>query len=293
MIELADELSDKFSGADTFDQVMSLDGDIYRAKEGRRTLLFKHAGREYFAKIHSGIGWREIWKNLSSFRLPITDASNEWLAVDLLERAGVETVKIVGKGTRGTNPAQIESFVIMRALDERVEVEDFLKDFGGLTGRGRLMLKRKIVRKVADAARRMHCAGMNHRDFYLCHFHIMDRVWTGDESEDEIHLPLIDLHRAQIRPYVPQRWLAKDLGALLFSAIDCEITDRDIVAFLRIYLGDDWKTKLREESALWNAVVKRASQFYQRHRGRKPEFPGVFGGLSYFSIGTANEKKQK
>ena len=246
MIELADELKDKFSGADAFDKVMALDGDVYRAKEGRRTLLFKHGGREYFAKIHSGIGWGEIWKNLSSCRLPITDASNEWKAVDLLEVSGVETVKIVGKGSRGGDPAKIESFVIMRALDERVEVEDFLKDFGGLTGRGRLILKRKIVRKVADAARRMHGAGMNHRDFYLCHFHIMARDWTGDEPEHDIHLPLIDLHRAQIRSFVPQRWLMKDLGALLFSAIDCEITDRDLVAFLKIYLGGDWKKHTRD-----------------------------------------------
>lgn len=279
MFELAEELQGLVKGDDAFDQVMSLDGEIYRAKEGRRTLLFEHKGREYFAKIHRGIGWREIWKNLSGFRLPITDASNEWLAVDLLERAGVETVKIVGKGSRGANPAQIESFVIMRALDERVELEDFLKDFGGLTGSGRLRLKRKLVRKVADAARRMHGAGMNHRDFYLCHFHIMQRDWTGDESAEEIHLPLIDLHRAQIRPQVPRRWLVKDLGALLFSAVDCEINDRDLLAFLREYLGADWKLQLQNHAGIWQDVVRRAESFYQRHRGQPMPLPGVFAHL--------------
>jgi heptose I phosphotransferase len=274
MIEIAEELRDKFSEADAFDLVMALDGDVYRAKEGRRTLLFTHGGREYFAKIHSGIGWGEIWKNLSRFRLPITDASNEWKAVDLLERVGVETVKIVGKGTRGRNPAKIESFVIMRALDERVEVEDFLKDFGGLTGASRLRLKRKIVRNVAEAARRMHGAGMNHRDFYLCHFHILEREWTG--NEEMVRLPLIDLHRAQIREKVPRRWLVKDLGALLFSAIDCEITDRDLVAFLRVYLGENWKKELKEDPKFWAGVFKRAAKFYRRHRAQSPVFPGVF-----------------
>jgi heptose I phosphotransferase len=276
MIELADELKDKFSGSNTFEQVMALDGDVYRAKEGRRTLMFKHGGREYFAKIHSGIGWGEIWKNLSSFRLPITDASNEWKAVELLEKSGVETVRIVGKGSRGSNPARIESFVIMRALDERVEVEDFLKDFGGLTGEMRLALKRQIVRQVADAARRMHGAGMNHRDFYLCHFHILDQDWSRRDQSTMLRLPLIDLHRAQLRRRVPQRWLVKDLGALLFSAIDCEITDRDLVAFLQIYLGRDWKAKLRANATLWNGVLKRAGKFYQRHRGEAMKPPGVF-----------------
>lgn len=276
MIELSDEISGKFSGADIFDQVMALEGEVFRAKEGRRTLMFKHGGQEYFAKIHSGIGWREVWKNLSQLRCPIVDASNEWKAVELLERVGVATVEIVGRGRRGVNPAKIESFVIMRALDERVEVEDFLKDFGGLVGAMRLILKRKIVYKVADAARKMHHAGINHRDFYLCHFHILERDWSGWTPDEDFRLPLIDLHRAQIRNKVPRRWLVKDLGALLFSAIDCEISDRDIVGFLRVYIGPHWRVQLRGESGLWLAVVRRAAKFYQRHRGKPMRLPGVF-----------------
>lgn len=279
MIELADELLDKFTGADPFDQVMALDGKVYRAKEGRRTLMFEYDGREYFAKIHNGIGWGEIWKNLASFRLPITDASNEWKAVELLERQGVETVKIVGKGLRGSNPAKTESFVIMRALDERIEVEDFLKDFGGLTGRRRLALKRKIVRQVADSARRMHGAGMNHRDFYLCHFHIEQRDWKHRDGKETLRLPLIDLHRSQIRAKVPRRWLVKDLGALLFSAVDCEITDRDLVAFLRVYLGPSWKSQLSSDAEFWREVLSRAGKFYQRHREKPMVLPGLFGHL--------------
>jgi len=277
MIELSSEMRDKFSGADAFDQVMALEGKVYRAKEGRRTLLFSHGGCEYFAKIHQGIGWGEIWKNLISFRMPITDASNEWKAVDLLESSGVDTVKIVGKGLRGSNPATRESFVIMEALDERVEVEDFLQEIDHLPVSQRLALKRAILRKVADVARRTHGAGMNHRDFYLCHFHILERDWSTWKPSEELRLPLIDLHRAQIRDEVPQRWLVKDLGALLFSALDCDITDRDIIAFLKVYLGDDWKEKLGKSNGLWRDVVRRAAGFYRKHRRQDARLPGVFG----------------
>ncbi|MCP5538270.1 MAG: lipopolysaccharide core heptose(I) kinase RfaP [Akkermansiaceae bacterium] len=280
MIELAPEIKDKFpdvtSGGGAFDKVLALDGKIYRAKEGRRTLRFEHGGKSYFAKIHTGIGWKEVFKNLLAFRLPIIDASNEWQAVEVLERVGVETVRIVGKGKRGCNPARIESFVIMQALEELVEVEDFLKGLGGLQGAARLALKRMIVRKVAASAGRMHGAGMNHRDFYLCHFHIVERDWTGWSPEQDFRLPVIDLHRAQLRDKVPQRWLAKDLGALLYSAIDCGVTDRDIVAFLRVYLGADWKSQLIANKALWHAVVMRARKFYRRHRGKEMCMPGVF-----------------
>lgn len=279
MIELSAEMRDKFPGANAFDQVMALEGDVYRAKEGRRTLLFKHGGREYFAKIHHGIGWGEIWKNLSSFRLPVTDASNEWKAVRLLEKENVATVKIVGKGMRGSNPAKRESFVIMEALDERVEVEDFLKEMDHLPTSQRLALKRKIVTSVADAARRMHGAGMNHRDFYLCHFHIMERDWAGWGVKEEVRLPLLDLHRAQIRGSVPERWLMKDLGALLFSAIDCKISDRDIVVFLKTYLGEEWRKKLSEDEKLWSGVLRRAAGFYMKHRGQPAKLPGIFAEL--------------
>ncbi len=280
MIELSANIRGKFlddsSCNDAFGKVLALDGEIYRAKEGRRTLRFDYCGRAYFAKIHTGIGWREVFKNLSSFRMPITNASNEWKAVKVLENKGVDTVKIVGKGLRGWNPAHIESFVIMEALDELVEVEDFLKDMGGLKGSARMILRRKILCKVADAARRMHAAGMNHRDFYLCHFHILGRDWSDWTPDEDFKLPLIDLHRAQIRSAVPRRWLVKDLGALLFSAIDCDISDRDIVSFLREYLGPDWRIQISQQPRLWSSVLSRAGKFYQRHRGKPMTLPGVF-----------------
>ena len=269
MIELAAEIRDKFSGADAFEQVMALEGDVYRAKEGRRTLLFTHHGKEYFAKIHHGIGWGEIWKNLMSFRMPVIDASNEWKAVDVLEKVGVPTVKIVGKGVRGKNPARRESFVIMEALHERIEVEDFLKELHVTCSPQKgFLLKRAILHRVAGSAKRMHEAGMNHRDFYLCHFHILEKDWSQWVPGDPFNLPLLDLHRAQIRERVPHRWLAKDLGALLFSAIDCGITDRDIIRFLRVYHGVKWRKHLEDNTAMWRAVAKRAAQFYQKHRNK-------------------------
>ena len=122
----------------------------------------------------------------------------------------------------------------------------------------------------------MHGAGMNHRDFYLCHFHVLERDWSDWSAGEDFRLPVIDLHRAQIREKVPVRWLAKDLGALLYSAIDCDITDRDLVAFLRVYLGAEWKDKLHTDLILWRAVVTRARKFYQRHRGVEARLPGVF-----------------
>ena len=115
-----------FPEPNSFDKVIVAEGDVVRSKEGRRTFRFEYSGKGYFAKVHMGVGWSEIWKNLSQLRLPVVDASNEWKAVKLLESLNVDTVSIVGKGVRGVNPATRQSFVIMGELDERVELEDFM-----------------------------------------------------------------------------------------------------------------------------------------------------------------------
>ena len=43
-------------------------------------------------------------------------------------------------------------------------------------GRTRVLLKRVLVQRIATIARTLHGAGMNHRDFYLCHFLTRDRA---------------------------------------------------------------------------------------------------------------------
>ncbi|HJO57571.1 MAG TPA: glycosyltransferase, partial [Nitrospinaceae bacterium] len=45
--------------------------------EGRRTVSFSRNGQRYYLKIHDGVGWKEIGKNLTSFKRPVLGAENE------------------------------------------------------------------------------------------------------------------------------------------------------------------------------------------------------------------------
>ena len=67
---------------------------VYRDREGRKTLRLELAGRPYFLKLHRGVGWREIGKNLLQGRLPVIGAGTEYRAIRALERAGVDTLSI-------------------------------------------------------------------------------------------------------------------------------------------------------------------------------------------------------
>lgn len=274
MIDLRQDVAAQFKGDDAFDQILALQGDVYRQLEGRRTLRWERDGQGYFIKVHLGVGWGEIVKNLCSLRLPVLGASNEYHAIRRLEQLNLATMAIAGYGSRGWNPARRQSFLITDELTDVVSLEDFCRDWRQQPPAPRL--KRTLIREVARIARVLHESGVNHRDFYLCHFLAdrgsLDRARTGVPPR----LHLIDLHRVQLRARVPRRWVVKDLGGLLFSSLDIGLTFRDYCRFLRAYRAGGLHDILPAEQGFWQAVVRRAGRIYRRDFSRDPELPAQF-----------------
>jgi len=229
---LAEPFKSLWAGKDAFAEVEALQGQVYRELEGRRTLRTEVAGRGYFVKIHRGVGWGEIAKNLLSAKLPVLGAAQEWIAVQRLHDAGVPTMTTVAYGSRGANPARQHSFIITEELAPTVSLEDFSLDW--LQSPPAPTLKRALIAEVAKMTGTLHRAGINHRDCYICHFllHTDRPVTSGD-----FRLSLIDLHRAQSRRAVPRRWRNKDLAGLYFSALNIGLTSRDKLRFLKGYFA--------------------------------------------------------
>lgn len=255
--------------ADPFAAVMALSGDLIRAREGRRTLRLSLAGASYFLKAHAGVGWREIFKNLAQGRLPVISARNEWRAIQHLTTLGIATTPLVGYGVRGRNPARLQSFVLTEALGDTVTLEMFCQTWQQVPPRTptALRLKRALLTRVADIARQLHSSGMNHRDFYLCHFRLALPPVTKVPC-----LYLMDLHRAQLRRRIPpRRWRVKDLGSLYFSAMDIGLTRRDLLRFIKTYRQQPLRQVLPRERRFWQAVQRRALRLYRaHHNGRVP-----------------------
>jgi heptose I phosphotransferase len=270
VLELDEHLRAQLPKDNTFDWLMNVDGKVHRAVKNRRTVEFELGGRRYFIKAHRGAGWREVLKNLFYGRAPIVSAEPEWRAIAALNEHSIATPVIAGKGLRGKAPAGLESFVVMRALEDMVSLEDFTRDWGGVRGPDRFLLKQALLQRIAGIARRMHAAGMNHRDFYLCHFLVGDRDWARWNAGDPLELVLIDLHRVQIRPRVPTRWLVKDLGGLLFSAFDAGLTLRDLLRFIEAYREEPWRKVLEHEGPFWHQVWLNAVHLYRPFHRREP-----------------------
>ncbi len=226
---------------DAFEFARGLSGEVYRAMPDRTTLRFVHEGRGYFLKYHRGVGWLEILKNLVSFRLPILSAENERAAIELLAARGVDTMEAAGYGRSGCNPASTQSFLITREIANAPSLEDVSATWDVQPPAP--ATKWTLIREIARAARKMHEVGVNHRDFYLCHFLLRE----GDIAEPK--LALIDLHRAQIRKKVPIRWRRKDLAALYSSAAHIPLTQKDFLRFIREYYQRPLRELLVQERA--------------------------------------------
>ena len=255
--ELAKYLSD--DADKVFEKIFILEGEDYRLVKTRRTFRFEAGGKGYFAKVHHGIGWKEILKDILQLKLPILGAENEYQAIRHLEKAGVDTMSCAAYGRRGTNPAVQKSFIITDELSGMVSLEDFSQDASFEK------IRLKILRTLALNLGKMHRSGLNHRDCYICHFLLdPDAARSGN-----IKLHVIDLHRAQIRKKVPFRYQVKDVAGILFSSFDLLPTRREILRFIRIYSQNSLSIELRQNIRFWKAVQKTAEKLYQKEFGKK------------------------
>jgi len=253
-----DDLAAAWRGADPFEHLSQIDGEVFRDVEARRTFRFEAGGRSYFAKVHSGVGWREILKNLLVFRRPVVDASNEYRACLLLPKFGVPVPAPAAYGIRGLSPATRQSFIVCDELVDHVSLSTLAQNWHESPPAP--AFKRQLIEAVAEITRAMHCAGVVHRDYYLYHLLVDGELLKSGA----IALALIDLHRAQLRSRIPTRWLVKDLGALLFWCLDLPITRRDHLRFVRAYEGRPLREALKANGRFWMRVRRRGVELYRK-----------------------------
>jgi len=254
-------------GRDPFAEIAALSGRLVRHVKTRSTSRVEIAGRGFFLKHHLGVGWKEIFKNLLQGKLPVLGAGNEFRALNRLRELGIPTMTPCGYGERGRNPARRESFLLTEELAGTVSLEELWQSWHGV--RPPFAVRLGLIEALAESARKLHDNGINHRDFYLCHFRL-DRA-TADRPVPTLYM--MDLHRAQMRRKVPARYRVKDVAGLYFSSMDAPLTRHDYYRFMRLYRGKSLRATLTAEAAFWRKVAAAARKLYAREHGRTaPEF---------------------
>ena len=265
MFHLREDLQQALSPQSSFENIMQLSGTTYRQVKNRHTFSITKNGKTYFVKKHTGVGWKEICKNLLRFKLPITSAKNEWHAINVCHEIGINTMQIAGYGKKGFNPATQKSFLITDELTDFETLEDFAPKFFAASSCDQ-GLREKLIKSVADIARKLHNENITHHDMYICHFLIdHPKLQNG-----EIYLYLIDLHRAQYHSILKRRYIIKDLAAIYFSSMDLPLTKNDMSLFMETYRQQPLSWIEKHEHSFWQEVRKKAIKLYRKVHKKEP-----------------------
>lgn len=278
MLILKEPFATSWKDKDPFEEVENISGDVSREVKTRRTLRFDFENNSYYLKLHHGISYGEALRNILQCRLPVLGADREWRAINELAKVGVDTMVGVAYGEKGSNPIKKTSFIITEDLSPSISLEDYCKDWAH--NPPAYSIKRMLIKRVATMVRKMHLAGINHRDCYICHF-LLALPFDGQESN--LKLSVIDLHRAQFRDSVPTRWRDKDLIGLYYSAINIGLTFGDYCLFLKTYFDKPLKDIFKTEAELIREAELTA--FKIRARSVKKGYEKPAFGQDLYRIG--------
>jgi hypothetical protein len=172
-------------------------------------------------------------------------AADEVRGIELLQRAGIPTVPLVGWG----NLEDDRSFVVTLDLTGYRDAEKLVQS--GLPFA-------EVLEPTADVAARLHGAGLHHRDLYLCHF--FAKIARGSVPE----VALIDAARVKPLPrWFARRWVVKDLAQFWYSTTKLPVMDEQRDAWLARYARQRGLRE-REQLSLRRAIVRKSARI-ERH----------------------------
>ena len=232
-------------GLRDFEAVMQRqDGEIIKhAVAQRKTVRLQLPGSSLvYLKRHYPVSIFTAVKNYLMLAAEPT-AFDEFENIIAFLRAGLPTVTPIAAG-RGRG-----SFLITEALGGSTRLDHYLGQ-AKLSHAARI----KLICSLAGLIRKMHAAGFNHRDLYLCHI-----LRDGQEN-----LYIVDLHRVQRRASIPERWLVKDIAALNYSAPAGIISRTDRLRFFKVYLGIERLSGRNKRFAL--KVLKKTEKMVEHNK---------------------------
>jgi hypothetical protein len=251
------------NGLDSFERIMSApEGQMRRDFPGRRTsrlewrrpdgttqaVFLKRYYPDYLSsgrKVLRRLGWPGSGD----------EARAEWDAVGQLVALGIPTLEVIACGQDSSSDRTVRSSFLMTA--ELTAAEEAHRYAARLSSTNR----RRLLLRVAEMARRLHAAGLVHKDLYLGHYMVMPAagaVYGGHvENGAEPRIALIDLQRVTRPRCCGRRWRVKDLAALLYSSLKAGATRSDVAAAFRVYRGN--RRLDREHRALAKSVWRRVA----------------------------------
>lgn len=192
-------------------------------------------------------------------------AGVEWYWSRRLIELNIPTFRVVAFGERIQDGRPTRSAVLSEAVPGR-SLEAWAQQW---TTGDRSSIE-AAASGVCDIARKLHAAGLVHRDFYLSH------LYFDPAAPKDRRVHLIDLNRVMAPRFRAGRWIVKDLAALNYSA-PAELAPRGRrLAWLLAYLGAtcaDAKTR-----RLLLKIQRKTSQIARHDARRRARIAKEGGG---------------
>ena len=173
-----------------------------------------------------------------------------------MQKASLATLVVAAVGESGVNEG---SFILVEELSGCQPLHEFMASFLANSDQAKMLRgKRELIRALAKYVKKLHAAGLDHRDLYLCHFFVRP-------EEPVQSLRLIDLQRIRRSWGLQQRHgFIKDLAALNYSADHRDISRTDRFRFALEYFGTH-RPNLRQRLFL-RAVVRKTERIGRHDR---------------------------
>jgi len=243
-------------GLDTFEsfddeRVGELIRDVGVRDNVRLTLESDDGRFIFYLKRHRPLGLSEKIGAWLRCRRARTAARTEWENISRLASLGIPTMHPVALGE---DPVSGRSFVMTAEIDSAVQGDDFAREHLASTDRPTAHYRRRFAYGLGRLVRRLHLAGLTHRDLYLCHIFVR-------RFEQDFRLYLIDLQRVS-RHVFKRRWRVKDVAQLEYSCPTGTFTRTDRVTFLHAYF--DVKRLGARQKRFVRSVLRKVGRMRRR-----------------------------
>ena len=177
-----------------------------------------------------------------------------------LATAGINTPKTIATGEQWGNFFEKRSFIVTEKIPDAESLERKLPPcFDAPATTENLELRKNFITRLAAFVRKFHETKYRHRDLYLCH------IFSNNADK----FSLIDLTRAFKPLLLSERFRAKDIAQLYYSASARYFSKTDRLRFYFTYTGRD---KLDKKDKRFISKVKNRTKRMARHdtKHRKP-----------------------
>ena len=241
----------------SFDDLWALKGEDVKKKLAERgterVFLDSDNGKvETYIKRYLPLPLKEYFKAITSFRpfFP-SGALHEWDAIIAFHKQNIPTMLPIAAGRNSEG----KSIVLTLGIRNYTRASDLLETWKNAPEKRQD--RHKLIANIAQLAAKMHSAKFAHQDFYLVHLFI----------KENLNVLPIDLQRLIMGRQFGRRWRIKDLGQLLYSAL--EVTSRtDQLLFWQKYTDVVGK-KFYKDKGIIKSIIRKATMINNRSQRKK------------------------